>query len=127
MGRILRQGDAKLMLRRMNDAEASFRQKEMFAQQIEDRIQRLNFRQRMEADYLFRFGVPLSHRTEFRKTLDEVAIHGGLTLDEAALVIREQPDDHQNSSDRTTETIGSSPGSGDPQTATSAPAVPFVF
>lgn len=96
MGRLLRQGDAKLMLKRMEEAEADYRRQEE-QRLIVDRFQRIHADQRLQAEYLLQFGVPLSNRGAFRETLTEVALHGGMMLSEAAVVADEITNSDQKS------------------------------
>ncbi|QDT38398.1 hypothetical protein [Stratiformator vulcanicus] len=83
-GRLLRQGDAKLMLKRMAEAEETIAEQERINREVTDRIELSVAEKRLELQYLIEFGVRASERQAFQVLLSEVAEHGGLTLREAA-------------------------------------------
>ncbi len=80
----VRQGDAQLRLRQLEDAEAMIRQQEVLNAAITDRIERMRADHDLNMDYLLRFGVTASERAVFREVLKAVAQDGGLSLREAA-------------------------------------------
>ena len=84
IGRKLRSGDAKVLLRKMESAEATIRAQEQLNRRIEDRLQRMTADHELNMQYLLQFGVSAVERLRFQQTLGEVALHGGLTVREAA-------------------------------------------
>ncbi|QDT64071.1 hypothetical protein [Calycomorphotria hydatis] len=84
MGRLLRQGEAKRLLKSMEEAEPDVRQQEALRLQIMDRIEQINAEHALNIKYLIEFGVSAAERHQFQAVLAEVIQHGGLTLQEAA-------------------------------------------
>lgn len=74
----------------MEEAEASTTAQEAAVAEITDRLQRTEAEHRLNMEHLLRFGVRANERKELRRVLDEVAAHGGLSLNEAANFARAQ-------------------------------------
>jgi len=83
-GRILRKGDAKLMLKRMAEAEDVVRAERKQRETIADRIARMNAIHEWNTWYLLQFGVRADERRHFQTILQQATEHGGLTLLQAA-------------------------------------------
>lgn len=103
LGRTLRKGDAKLLLQRMQEAEAAVEALEDLNRQISDRIARISAEHELNMQYLMQFGVSADERAVFQQLLAKISQHGGLTLDEAAVLSRAQL--HAETS-RTNQTSG---------------------
>ncbi len=84
IGIALRQGDARLRLKEILQAESVVRQAEEFNAQITDNITRINAEHQLNMQYLIQFGVRVDERLQFQQLLEQVANHGGLSLREAA-------------------------------------------
>jgi len=90
LGCNLRKGDAKLLLKRMQEAEAAVEALEDLNRKVSDRIARISAEHELNMQYLLQFGVSADERIVFQKLLAEISRHGGLTLDEAASLSRAQ-------------------------------------
>ena len=84
IGRTVRQADAKLRLQQMVDAEESVCRQELANEAIKNRLEQMVAKQTLDMQYLIQYGVTAAEREQFRKILEEVAEHGGLSLQEAA-------------------------------------------
>ena len=84
IGIALRQGDARLRLKEILQAESVVKQAEEFNEQITDNIARINAEHELNMQYLIQFGVRADERLQFQQLLEQVANHGGLSLREAA-------------------------------------------
>ena len=84
IGIALRQGDARLRLKEILQAESVVKQAEEFNEQITDNIQRMQAEHELNMQYLIQFGVRADERVQFQHLLEQVSNHGGLSLREAA-------------------------------------------
>ena len=84
IGIALRQGDARLRLKEILQAESVVKQAEEFNEQITDNIQRMQAEHELNMQYLIQFGVRADERVQFQHLLEQVSDHGGLSLREAA-------------------------------------------
>ncbi|MCA9027546.1 MAG: hypothetical protein KDA86_20220 [Planctomycetaceae bacterium] len=66
------------------EVEASVSEQEKANRQIADRIARMNAEHEVTMRYLIEFGVRALERAEFQRILEEMALVGGLRLQEAA-------------------------------------------
>jgi len=87
IGIALRQGDARLRLKEILQAESVVKQAEEFNEQITDNIQRINAEHQLNMQYLIQFGVRADERLQFQHLLEQVSNHGGLSLREAANLV----------------------------------------
>ena len=84
IGIALRQGDARLRLKEIIQAESVVKQAEEFNEQITDNIERMQAEHELNMQYLIQFGVRADERVQFQHLLEQVSNHGGLSLREAA-------------------------------------------
>ena len=102
IGIALRQGDARLRLKEILQAESVVKQAEEFNEQITDNIQRMQAEHELNMQYLIQFGVRADERVQFQHLLEQVSNHGGLSLREAANLthaISQSSNGSDNSSD----------------------------
>lgn len=84
IGGIIRQGDARLRLREMEQAEATITRAEALIDAVADRADRMRQLHALSMKYLVEFGCRLEERHVFREVLTAVSAHGGSSLREAA-------------------------------------------
>ncbi len=86
-GRAIRQADAVSRLEELAAAEAVFAEQERLTAEILDRLARMHAEHQLNMQYLIEFGVSADERFAFQVLLQEIALHGGLTLQEAANLV----------------------------------------
>ncbi len=104
IGIALRQGDARLRLKEILQAESVVKQAEEFNNQITDNIQRMQAEHELNMQYLIQFGVRADERLQFHHLLEQVSDHGGLSLREAANLAHAMAHSSNGSDDLTDST-----------------------
>lgn len=84
IGRALRKGEAVRELKRLRDSAVEIETELERVRQIRDRIARNAELNRVEMAHVLEFGISPHDRAAFQHVLEDVADHGGLTLQESA-------------------------------------------